>query len=87
MNYWETQYLDNAVELENQFARHTVTGLMLPTGSSGSPISSGDNYEYYLVEKKGGLKLHDHLPQILHLFSWTNRLPELTPWRSTILKI
>jgi ABC-type lipopolysaccharide export system ATPase subunit len=37
--------------------------------------------------EKDGLKLHDHLPQILHLFSWTNRLPELTPWRSTILKI
>jgi hypothetical protein len=51
MNYWETQYLDNAVELENQFARHTVTGLFLPTGSSGSPIPSSDSYEYYLVEK------------------------------------
>jgi len=50
MNYWESEHLDSAVDLETQFAQHTVTGLFLTKGSKGSPNETGD-YKWYLNEK------------------------------------
>ena len=57
MNYWETKHLDNAVELENQFARHTVTGLFFTKDNNGDPIEDG-NYKWHVVEENDSPAKH-----------------------------
>jgi lipopolysaccharide export system ATP-binding protein len=86
-----TLYLQNLIKKYG--GRQVVNSVSLDVKSGDvvgllGPNGAGKTTTFYMtvgmVKPDAGNVL---LPQILHLFSWTNRLPELTPWRSTILKI
>jgi hypothetical protein len=50
MNYWEREHLDYAVQLESEFAQHTISGLWMFTDGT---ISEGDyEHEYDDVSHK-----------------------------------